>query len=82
MSPQTLSLVAEFARLDRAVAEFRQVRAELGMTGVSWIMADRQLKILVPQFPKRARQILDTIEHAPAVGNDLDAPQPIYPTYH
>jgi hypothetical protein len=82
MSPQTFSSVAEFARLDRAVAEFRQVRAELGMTGVSWIMADRQLEILVAQVPKRARQILDTIEHAPVAGNDPDAPQPICPTCH
>lgn len=62
MPPQTCE--AAFARLDHAVMEFKQVRAESGLTGVSWIMADWQLGSLIPRFPERARQILDALDRA------------------
>jgi hypothetical protein len=80
MPPQSLVPAPEFARLDQAVTEFRQVRAELGITGVSWIMADRQLETLLPRFPERARQILDAIDRERGADNDPDAPQPICPS--
>ncbi len=77
MPPQTFA--PEFARLDHSVAEYYQVRADLGVIGVSWIMADRQLEALVPRFPERARQILNEIERGPVLGNDPDEMPPICP---
>lgn len=53
---------AEFTALERAVADFKQARAERAAWGVSWIMADRQLETLIHHFPDRARSILDAIE--------------------
>lgn len=69
MPPQTFA--SAFAELDRAVAEFTRVRAEPGRTGVSWIMADRQLETLVSRFPERTRQILDAIGRRPVAAAEI-----------
>lgn len=57
-----------FTQLNRSVWEFRQVRDATAAWGVSWVMADRQLELLVRANPARARQILDQIEGVPVAG--------------